>query len=98
MSDALRPRKRIGLAAHDHKKDDLVEWGVYNRRILVRHELIATGTTGTLLEDRLGWAWSSCKAGPWEATSRSVGSSRTAPSTCSSSSGTCSTPNRTTLT
>jgi methylglyoxal synthase len=64
MSDALRPRKRIGLVAHDHKKDDLIEWAVYNRQELVRHDLIATGTTGTLLEDRLGVGVLKLQSGP----------------------------------
>lgn len=49
----LGPRKTIGLVAHDNKKDDLIEWATYNRRLLQDHELVATGTTGTMLEDRL---------------------------------------------
>jgi methylglyoxal synthase len=39
--------------AHDHKKKDLIDWVVYNRTELMRHELLATGTTGKLLEERL---------------------------------------------
>jgi methylglyoxal synthase len=49
----LRPRKRIALVAHDHKKDDLMDWAVYNRHALSSHELYATGTTGLLLEKTL---------------------------------------------
>jgi methylglyoxal synthase len=64
MSDILGPRKRIGLVAHDHKKDDLVEWAVYNRLELVRHDLIATGTTGTLLEEELGVGVIKLQSGP----------------------------------
>src|SRR3954464_4265841 len=45
--------KRIALVAHDHKKSDLVEWALYNREALIQHHLIATGTTGKLLEDKL---------------------------------------------
>jgi len=52
-SRTLRPRKRIALVAHDHKKDDLMDWAVYNRRVLSAHELFATGTTGLLLEKAL---------------------------------------------
>ena len=46
-------RKRIALVAHDDKKADLLEWARYNRELLARHELMATGTTGTLLEQAL---------------------------------------------
>jgi methylglyoxal synthase len=49
----LNKRKRIALVAHDHKKKDLIDWVVYNRIELNRHELLATGTTGKLLEERL---------------------------------------------
>lgn len=47
-------RKRIALVAHDNKKADLQEWAIQNRESLVKHELIATGTTGRKLEEALG--------------------------------------------
>jgi methylglyoxal synthase len=47
------PRKRIALVAHDNKKADLLEWAQYNRDLLANHELMATGTTGTLIEEAL---------------------------------------------
>ncbi len=43
-------RKKIALVAHDHKKQDLVEWARFNKALLTHHELYATGTTGALLE------------------------------------------------
>jgi methylglyoxal synthase len=49
----VTPRKRIALVAHDNKKIDLLEWAQYNRDLLANHELLATGTTGTLLEEAL---------------------------------------------
>ena len=49
----LNHRKRIALVAHDNKKTDLIEWAIYNKTALARHELIATGTTGKLLEEKL---------------------------------------------
>ena len=49
----LKARKRVALIAHDHKKSELIEWAVYNKAVLTRHELYATGTTGRLLEERL---------------------------------------------
>lgn len=45
--------KRIALIAHDNKKKDLVEWAESNKEELRKHELIATGTTGTLMEKKL---------------------------------------------
>lgn len=44
---------RIALVAHDNKKPDLLEWARFNRGTLVAHDLVATGTTGSLLESEL---------------------------------------------
>ena len=72
MDTTLGPRKRIGLVAHDNKKDDLIEWAVYNRRLLTSHDLVATGTTGTLLEEYArDRHHASSRAGRSAATSRS---------------------------
>jgi methylglyoxal synthase len=49
----LPSRKRIALVAHDNKKRDLIEWAEFNKQGLSKHELIATGTPGRLLEDQL---------------------------------------------
>jgi methylglyoxal synthase len=49
MTLELKPRKRIGLVAHDNKKQDLIEWARYNRGMLAAHDLVATGTTGVML-------------------------------------------------
>ncbi|MES2773580.1 MAG: methylglyoxal synthase [Bacteroidota bacterium] len=49
----LPARKRIALVAHDHKKAELMEWAEYNKAALARHELLATGTTGKMLEEKL---------------------------------------------
>ena len=38
----IQSRKRIALVAHDHKKKDLIEWAVYNKAALARHELVAS--------------------------------------------------------
>ena len=46
-------RKRIAVVAHDNKKKDVIEWAVHNKTALARHELVATGTTGKLLEEKL---------------------------------------------
>ena len=46
--DALPARKRIALVAHDNMKKDLLEWALFNKGSLSKHELCATGTTGAL--------------------------------------------------
>lgn len=53
QTKTLHPRKRIALIAHDHKKSEMIEWAVYNKTVLSRHELYATGTTGKLIEEAL---------------------------------------------
>jgi methylglyoxal synthase len=50
---AMREKKKIALVAHDNKKKDLLEWAKFNKDLLAQHELYATGTTGTLLEQEL---------------------------------------------
>ncbi|MCG7753023.1 methylglyoxal synthase [Flavihumibacter cheonanensis] len=50
---SFQPRKRIAMVAHDKKKKEMVDWAEKNKVILARHELLATGTTGRLLEDQL---------------------------------------------
>lgn len=57
-------RKRIALVAHDHKKQDLIEWAAQNKIALVRHELYATGTTGYLLEAELDRSVRKLMSGP----------------------------------
>ena len=56
--------KRIALVAHDHKKKDLIDWAEYNRKVLSLHELVATGTTGTLLEQALNLPVKKFYSGP----------------------------------
>ena len=60
----MNPRKRIALVAHDNKKTDLLDWVRFNRLLLVRHELMATGTTGQMLEDELGIPIIKLQSGP----------------------------------
>ena len=49
----LPKKKRIALVAHDHKKDDIIDWAIYNKDVLKAHELLATGTTGKLIAEAL---------------------------------------------
>ncbi len=65
MNQKPGPRKKkIGLVAHDNKKPDLIEWAQFNQRLLDAHDLVATGTTGTLLEDELGVKVRKLRSGP----------------------------------
>jgi methylglyoxal synthase len=56
--------RRIALVAHDHKKQDLLEWADHNRELLSRHVLVATGTTGRLLADELDLRVTCLQSGP----------------------------------
>lgn len=49
----ISPQKTIALVAHDHKKDELISWVKKHKEILSQHRLIATGTTGKLIEQEL---------------------------------------------
>jgi methylglyoxal synthase len=56
--------KRVALVAHDSKKADLVEWAKFNRELLAKHEVFATGTTGQILESELGFSVTKLQSGP----------------------------------
>ncbi|MEK6552602.1 MAG: methylglyoxal synthase, partial [Bacteroidota bacterium] len=49
---------------HDNKKQDLIEWAKYNRGNLGDHEIYATGTTGKMLEQDLGFKITRLQSGP----------------------------------
>lgn len=57
-------RKRVALVAHDNKKVELLEWVTANRAALAGHELFGTGTTGRLVEERLGHPVGKLMSGP----------------------------------
>ena len=57
-------RKRIALVAHDNKKVELIEWARWNRATLALHEILATGTTGRILEHELGIPVGRLQSGP----------------------------------
>ena len=63
MDRVLEKTKRIALVAHDNKKADLMDWARSHQDALAEHELYATGTTGTLLEE-LGLNVSKLQSGP----------------------------------
>lgn len=61
---AMRAHKKIALVAHDNKKADLLQWAKFNRDLLAQHEVFATGTTGGVLEQELGFPIAKLQSGP----------------------------------
>jgi methylglyoxal synthase len=57
-------KKKIVLVAHDNKKPDLLEWARFNKDLLARHSLFATGTTGALLKKKLALEVERLQSGP----------------------------------
>ncbi|HTY57450.1 MAG TPA: methylglyoxal synthase [Bacteroidota bacterium] len=57
-------RKKIALVAHDNKKADLLAWARFNRDLLARHDLFATGTTGSLIVESLQLDVARLESGP----------------------------------
>jgi len=57
-------RKRIALIAHDNKKKELIEWAKYNREVMLKSEVFATGTTGKMLEKEVGLDVTCLQSGP----------------------------------
>ncbi len=50
----LQGKKTIALVAHDHKKDELKQWVQKHKNILSQHHLVATGTTGKMIQEEVG--------------------------------------------
>ena len=57
-------KKRIALVAHDHRKDDLVEWASYNRELLSEHELFGTRGTGKSIHEAVDLDVNTLLSGP----------------------------------
>lgn len=56
--------KTIALVAHDHKKPDLIQWASKHRQALLTANLVATGTTGKLLAQKVDLEITCYKSGP----------------------------------
>ena len=66
MGDEVRvmgKKKKIALVAHDHRKEDLLQWVEFNKYLLSLHELYATGTTGKIIE-KTGLKITKLQSGP----------------------------------
>ena len=55
---------RIGLVAHDDKKDELVAWALKNRDTLLQHDLWGTGTSGSRVTQGTGLRVTLLLSGP----------------------------------
>jgi methylglyoxal synthase len=56
--------KQIALVAHDNMKKDLIEWVEFNKGTLKAYEILSTGTTGSLIEEKVGIKTTKLKSGP----------------------------------
>src|SRR5437867_2689724 len=61
---AMSSRKRLALIAHDNCKMELLSWARFNHGTLSKHELYATGTTGSVLTEELGLTITRFLSGP----------------------------------
>ena len=57
-------RKTLALIAHDGKKADMVAFAMSHKDVLERYELMATSTTGKLLEEKCGLKIARMLSGP----------------------------------
>lgn len=55
---------KIALIAHDKKKNDMINLAIKYKDTLAKHELYATGTTGTLVMGETGLPIIRMKSGP----------------------------------
>ena len=46
----MKKKKVIAIVAHDNRKPDMVEWVDFNSKDLSSHDLVCTGTTGSMVE------------------------------------------------
>jgi len=60
----MTEEKTIAIVAHDNKKQDLLAWAKFNREALSCHRLVATGTTGNLLQAELELSVTRLRSGP----------------------------------
>jgi methylglyoxal synthase len=56
--------KTVALIAHDNKKDDMIAFALDHRDILERYHIIATGTTGKLINEKVGLNVTRMLSGP----------------------------------
>ena len=57
-------RKTVALIAHDNKKDEMIAFAQEHRDVLSPYHLIGTGTTGRLINERVGLNVTRMLSGP----------------------------------
>jgi methylglyoxal synthase len=60
----MKPIRTIALIAHDGKKADMLAFAMQNRDALTGFQLVATGTTGKLIQDKVGLQVERVLSGP----------------------------------
>jgi methylglyoxal synthase len=58
------PNKTLALIAHDRKKADMVAFAISHHDRLKEYDLVATATTGQLLEEKCGLSVHKVLSGP----------------------------------
>ena len=58
------PNKTVALIAHDGKKDEMVAFALSHKDRLLDYDLVATATTGHLLEEKCGLTIQKVLSGP----------------------------------
>ncbi len=61
---SLQLKKNIALVAHDKKKEDLLTWAKEHKEFLKLHNIIATGSTGELIEKKVNLPVTKLLSGP----------------------------------
>lgn len=64
VRDNIEPMKTLALIAHDGKKTDMVSFAKDHKDLLTRFPLVATGTTGRLLQEKVGLNVTRMLSGP----------------------------------
>ncbi|MCS6835865.1 MAG: methylglyoxal synthase [Anaerolineae bacterium] len=57
-------KKTLALISHDGKKADMVAFAIANRDVLARYHLVATATTGGLIESKANLKVTKLLSGP----------------------------------
>jgi methylglyoxal synthase len=57
-------QSRIALVAHNGRKDQMVQFAGQHLDVLSRFQIVATSTTGGILEEQLGLTVHRCLSGP----------------------------------